>query len=75
MVNFMQLVLSKIDHVLIGGNLFNYRINREDLAGNNELVLYTIVQETSLTQNDLINNYDAIERNNLNSNFRLPEFV
>jgi len=66
---------AKLDHVLIGGNSFDYRINREDLAGNNELVLYTIVQETSLTQNDLINNYDTIERNNLNNNFRLPEFV
>lgn len=64
-----------LNNVLIGGNNFELGLDRGELAEDNELVVYAIVQDTPLSQNDLINGYDSIENNHLNENFRLPEFV
>lgn len=70
-----QLESITLNDVLIGGNNFEFKIDRGSLAENNELVIYAIVQDAPLKQDDLINNYNSIETNNLNENFRLPEFI
>ena len=66
---------SKLDQQVIGGNTFNFEITRENLIQSRNLVVYALVEDKELTQENIVSIYEALETNNLNSNFKLPEFT
>lgn len=66
---------SKIDQQIIGGNTFNFEITRENLIQSRELTIYALVEDKEVTQENMVSIYEALETNNLNSNFKLPEFT
>lgn len=66
---------SKLDQQIIGGNNFNFEVTRESLIQSRKLTVYALVENKELTQENMISIYEALETNNLNSNFKLPEFT
>ena len=66
---------SKIDQHVIGGNTFNFEVTRENLIQSRKLTVYALVEDKELTQENIVSIYEALETNNLNSNFKLPEFT
>lgn len=66
---------AKLDQQIIGGNNFNFEVTRESLVQSNKIIVYALVEDKEITQENMISIYEALETNNLNSNFKLPEFA
>src|SRR3989344_3545142 len=66
---------TKLDQQVIGGNVFNFDITRENLIQSKKILVYALVEDKEFTQNNVISIYESLETNNLNSNFKLPEFT
>lgn len=66
---------TKLDQQLIGGNVFNFDITREDLIQSNKIIVYALVEDKEITQENIISVYETLDTNHLNSKFKLPEFI
>ncbi|MBI4159329.1 hypothetical protein HY500_03675 [Candidatus Woesearchaeota archaeon] len=66
---------TNLDQQVIGGNNFNFGITRENLVQSEGIIIYALVEDKELTQEGIISTYESVETNNLNSNFKLPEFT
>lgn len=62
-----------LDQVMIGGNQFEFTVNRDELSKAKSITFYSIYDNYPMNINDVNKITANIEENSKNEFFRLPE--